>query len=108
MTKGGAWAGRAVWTLELFGIETWAVLDGGLIAWAGGRPPPRAGPTAGALHRSRRATLSAFPNPEPWATLEGVEVALDADTHCLWDARSPAEYAGFQRTAGATATSPVR
>ena len=66
----------------------------------GPRPAaPRAGPTAGALHCSRRATPKRFPNPEPWATLEGVEVALDADTHCLWDARSPAEYAGFQRTA---------
>lgn len=97
--EGGAWAGRAVWTLELFGIETWAVLDGGLIAWAEAGRPLEQGPPPAPFTVAEGPPLSAFPNPEPWATLEGVEVALAADTHCLWDARSPAEYAGFQRTA---------
>ena len=97
--EGGAWAGRAVWTLELFGIDAWAVIDGGLITWAeAGRPLERGAPPA-PFPVAETAPLSAFPNPEPWATLESVEAALAAGTHCLWDARSPAEYAGFQRTA---------
>jgi 3-mercaptopyruvate sulfurtransferase SseA len=97
--EGGAWAGRAVWTLELFNIDAWAVLDGGLIAWAEAGRPLEHGPPPAPFPVPEAPPLSAFPNPEPWATLESVEAALDAGTHCLWDARSPAEYEGFQRTA---------
>jgi len=99
--EGGAWAGRLVWTLELFGLKSWAILDGGLIAWAeAGRPLERGLPAeVPNLPQSAEATLQAFPHPEVWATKADVLAALEENAACLWDARSPGEYVGAQRTA---------
>jgi thiosulfate/3-mercaptopyruvate sulfurtransferase len=99
--EGGAWAGRLVWTLELFGLQSWAVVDGGLIAWAEAKRPLERGAPADVPdpRPSAEPPRSRFPHPEVWATKADVLAALAEGATCLWDARSPGEYLGAQRTA---------
>lgn len=96
--EGGGWAGRLIWTLDLFGHHNYAYLNGGLIAWL------KSGlPVAGV---SDQATVNSVEQ----------EVSIDSSqlrdkefllTHLediekgrlqVWDARSPQEYTGDKVT----------
>lgn len=95
--EGGGKAARLLWTLEVAGHRAYSLLNGGLHAWANEGHP---------------ITRDTTPPPAP----SGYRVALPADapviadtdfirSHlhdpgvALLDARSPAEYSGYQRYA---------
>ncbi|WP_300719867.1 rhodanese-like domain-containing protein [Pseudomonas sp.] len=87
--EGGGWAGRFIWLLDVIGHKAYHYVDGGLLAWqADGFEVSTVAPPT--VEGSVRLTL----HDEPTATREYVQSRLGADDLAIWDARSPAEYAG--------------
>lgn len=83
---GGMFAARFWWTLNYYGHEAVAVLDGGWHKWhAEGRP------MTDALPQITPATFTPRPNAEWHSTAAMIEHGTDA---LLLDVRSPAEFAG--------------
>ena len=87
--EGGGWAGRFIWLLDVIGHKAYHYLDGGIHAWvaegcpvSGAVPPAVGGPLPLTLHDA------------PTATREYLQSRLGAADLAIWDARSPAEYAG--------------
>jgi len=92
--SGGLNASRLFFTLDVFGHEKVAILDGGVHAWTRAKLPlttdlPRVAPT------SYRPTLRA----ERVATAEWLRDRLRDPGVAIVDARSPGEYAGTDRRA---------
>ncbi len=100
--EGGGRAARFLWTLECLGHEQYALLDGGIIAWA-----------AGNFSISRdRATAKEGNYP---ARLQGHAIAdhtyisdhIEDDDVVILDARSPAEFSGEKKLADRTGHIPT-
>jgi len=94
--EGGGWAGRAIWILDILGLNNLAYLDGGLRAWM----------HAGLPLTSVIAAPKPLSVPEPlnfnsWATIDhaALSAALESDTLFILDGRSLAEYQGLRRFA---------
>lgn len=87
--EGGPWAGRFGWLLDLIGHRRWRHLDGGLQAWlAEGRELSREVPAAVG------GPVSVQPCADVLASREYLLEHLHDARLLIWDARSPAEYAG--------------
>ncbi|UYM17928.1 sulfurtransferase [Endozoicomonas euniceicola] len=87
--EGGGWAGRFIWTLDVIGHKNYSYLNGGIHAWLkeGYRTenePVQAEPT--------RVSLSI--DPSVIASKDYILTRLENANTAIWDARSPAEYAG--------------
>ena len=93
--EGGGWAGRFLWTLDLFGFSRFSYLNGGLVAWRNEGytcstkgSDPALGTFTGSIDNSKLIEaddlIATFASPEPWQIL---------------DARSPAEYYGEKQLA---------
>lgn len=87
--QGGTWAGRLIWTLDLFGIDNCYYLDGGRTAWLAedcpvdsGETHPIASQFQGKLDESKRVYAETILNE------------LDDENFIVWDSRSPEEYSG--------------
>lgn len=87
--QGGLWAARLLWALHYLGHEQAAILNGGWARWRReGRPM---GQGQSAVEPGR---FVARVQPDRLATAEEVLKALQDPRVVLFDARSPAEYAG--------------
>ena len=91
---GGAYAGRAWWTLRAYGFESVRILDGGWRAWLDDGLPTTGRPS---LH----APTSFTPRTDLRARLTASELRelLGAATQTIVDARPTAEYVGSQGSA---------
>jgi thiosulfate/3-mercaptopyruvate sulfurtransferase len=90
--EGGGNASRLLWTLEAMGHAHYALLNGGLHAWANeGHPFNRDAVNA------RPTTYKAAPNSLAVAEAEYILSRLGSDDLALWDARSSNEYRGISR-----------
>jgi thiosulfate/3-mercaptopyruvate sulfurtransferase len=89
--EGGGWAGRFIWMLDVIGHTRYSYLNGGLFAWYKEQRPLTAEvvpPTQG--------SVSLHIDKSPTASLDDVMNALGDASICIWDARSPEEYAGLR------------
>jgi len=93
--EGGGCAARFIWTLNVFGHETAAVLNGGLHSWANeghqlsNVPIPAPEPSQYSVRKTHHHT----------ATRAYIQTHLDDDKLTLLDARSLAEYTGEKKLA---------
>lgn len=90
--QNSAWAGRFIWTLDLFGHQNASLLNGGRAAWEAdiGKFETQINkPTATQPHYQ----LSAYP-ASLVADMDDILAKLDNHDFVIWDARSPAEYTG--------------
>jgi thiosulfate/3-mercaptopyruvate sulfurtransferase len=84
-------ASRVWWSLRAYGFESCRVLDGGFTAWAAeGRP------ISHALLPPPSATFTPRAQPRSRLTTADVRALLGSSDALLIDARSPAEYRGFE------------
>jgi 3-mercaptopyruvate sulfurtransferase SseA len=90
--EGGGWAGRFIWTLDIFGHRRWSYLDGGIHAWHAAGLPLASGP--GPAPAATPVTLHL--DLSPVAEVEDVLAAIDDAGSVIWDARSEAEYLGLR------------
>jgi len=89
--EGGGWAGRFLWTLEVIGHRNYSYLNGGLHAWH------REGHAVTSQVRTVLPTTVSFSiDTAAIAELDTVLAALGDPSIRIWDARSPAEYAGLR------------
>lgn len=87
--QGGPWAGRFIWTLNLFGFENVSFLDGGIAAWL------EAGfSTSQDVTKIDASQLQLEFKAPLLAQQADVEASLDNADSAIWDARSPEEYSG--------------
>ena len=93
--EGGGWAGRLGWTLDVIGHRQWTYLDGGLHAWHAAGLPLASGPATAPPPSSVDITI----HLEPIAEIPDVLASIDDPGQLVWDARSPAEYAGQRQAA---------
>ena len=98
--EGGAWAGRFIWTLEMIGhfrfsySHGYSYLNGGLAAWlAEGNAAQTEANTAKPIELSINLQSS------PLAERDYIMSRLDVRNTVIWDARSPAEFAGEDKRA---------
>lgn len=105
--EGGGWAGRFIWTLDLFGHQHSSYLNGGIHNWLLKKLPTETGEEA--RQRLRSSSLSHL-GGEPVGSLSirRPEVAVTKDyllenyqkpSVVVWDARSPEEYSGIRQFA---------
>jgi thiosulfate/3-mercaptopyruvate sulfurtransferase len=92
--SGGLFAARLFFVLEYYGHERVRVLNGGLAKW---RREGRALESAAPTIAPRR--FEPHPRRERLATTADVRASLGKAEACLIDARSPAEFAGTDRSA---------
>ncbi len=90
--EGGGNASRLLWTLEAMGHQSYALLNGGLHAWANEGHPFNRDEVS-----TRPAVFHASPNPLAVAETEHILQRLGSDDLALWDARSSNEYRGISR-----------
>ena len=97
----GTLAAYVTWFLGFVGHADARLLDGGLVAWSAlGLPVELGSPTAPPGNFAARLT------PDLLATADWVRDHLDDPSVVLLDARSPAEYAGFERRAARAGAIP--
>ncbi len=90
--EGGGNASRLLWTLEAMGHAHYALLNGGLHAWANeGHPCDREAVSV------QPAVFTAAPLPAAVAEAEHILQRLGSSDLALWDARSSNEYSGISR-----------
>ena len=92
--EGGGWAGRLIWTLDVLGHSSYALLNGGIIAWRNEGFPLSTEtlvPQASKFHAKLRREVIADLN-DVWNSIS------DSRTK-VWDARAPEEYYGTKITA---------
>ncbi len=92
--EGGGWAGRLLWTLDVLGHQSCALLNGGLTAWIADGLPLESG--------ASKDTASEYKvkiNTAPRAQLADVMAQLDNPASVVWDARAAEEYRGDKQTA---------
>lgn len=87
--EGGGWAGRFIWTLDVIGHKNYSYLNGGIHAWlkedhTAESEPRQVEPT--------RVSLSI--DPSVIASKDYILTHLENASTAIWDARSPAEFAG--------------
>jgi len=92
--EGGAWAGRMIWTLDAIGHKHYSYLNGGLHAWLASRQPvtrevPKVTPSKVSVKLDAKVVIE----------IPDVLLELERADSLIWDARSPAEYAGIRVTA---------
>ena len=93
--EGGGWAGRFAWTLDLLGYQSWAYLNGGIVAWINeGYATETAGQTPGSPSVPESNTPVAISNPSVLMNADEIISQLDNPDFAVWDARSPGEYSG--------------
>jgi len=92
--EGGGWAGRLIWTLDVLGHRRYSYLNGGSHAWIneGHRVETQA-------NIGTPSHFSARIHNGPIATLDAIKAQLGDAGVAIWDARSPAEYAGTKAVA---------
>lgn len=87
--EGGGWAGRFIWTLDVIGHASAALLNGGLVAWV------REGfPTTAEVVVPQATSVSLTLSDRVIAEKEDVLAAIGRQDTVIWDARSPEEWAG--------------
>ncbi len=86
----GGKASRLLWTLDVLGHHNWALLEGGIHAWAAAQLPLTADKTV-VTPSVYTATLAGAGH---FADGDYVASRLGAADFGLWDARSAGEYAG--------------
>jgi thiosulfate/3-mercaptopyruvate sulfurtransferase len=90
--EGGGNASRLLWTLEAMGHRDYALLNGGLHAWANeGHPFNRD------TVRVDQADFKAHPDPSAVAETDHILQRLGSDDLALWDTRGSNEYRGISR-----------
>ena len=92
--EGGGWAGRMIWTLDAIGHKHYSYLNGGLHGWiASGQSLSREIPVLTPTQVSVKV--------DPNVVIEVTDLLgeMDRADFVVWDARSPAEYAGERITA---------
>ena len=92
--EGGGWAGRFLWTLDAIGHDHWSYLNGGLHAWSQAEGSLETEP-----HCPSSTEVSLSIDCGPIAEIADVLAAIDNGGACIWDVRSPAEYAGTKLAA---------
>ncbi len=87
-------AARVWWTFRYFGLDTVAVLDGGLRAWVAGGHPTESGPPARTLEAPARFT----PAPRPRLIRDTGDVlrAIGAEDTVIVDMRPRGRFAGTE------------
>ncbi len=89
--EGSGWAGRFIWTLDIIGHTRYSCLDGGILAWRAANLEE-----SQQINEPKPVAQNLTLNTGALATAEDILAEL-ADPHSkllIWDARSPAEYAG--------------
>lgn len=92
--EGGGKAARFLYTLDIIGHKNYALLNGGLHAWAN-----EGHPLETITNKRPASHYSITINPKPVATREYIQSRLDSDELQLIDSRSPAEYDGSKKFA---------
>jgi len=87
----GLYAGRAWWSLRMYGLESARILDGGYPAWLAERRP-----VSNATARAEPASFTPRLNPRLRLTSADVRALLGQPDVAILDARAPAEYRGFE------------
>ncbi|WP_298633136.1 rhodanese-like domain-containing protein [uncultured Umboniibacter sp.] len=88
--EGGGWAGRLMWTLDLFGFTRTSYLNGGLVAW---RNEGFTCSTKG--HESVPSSFQGSINPNKLVEAKELISSFNSDNPIqILDARSPAEFSG--------------
>lgn len=88
--EGGGWAGRFAWLLDMLGHQHYSYLNGGLRAWQGANLPLTTDLTQITPSQYRAHSYHQAHRIDKDSLLE----QLGQDNLVIWDARSPAEYAG--------------
>lgn len=92
--EGGGRAARFLWTLELLGHRDYALLDGGIIAWAAGNHP---------ISRDKNtAAIGDYPvvlHDHAIADHTYILDHIDDDDVAIVDTRTPAEFSGKKKLA---------
>ncbi|WP_447529091.1 sulfurtransferase [Vreelandella sp. TE19] len=88
--EGGGWAARLLWTLDYLGHTRYSYLNGGIHAW---RDAGLAENTEQTLPTQSDYHAEVL-NPQALITADEIKEKLDDRGFAVWDARSPAEYAG--------------
>jgi thiosulfate/3-mercaptopyruvate sulfurtransferase len=87
--EGGGWAGRFIWLLDSIGHPHYSYLDGGFKAWL-----HEGLETTSANTVVEPSSIEVIPNSDHTVTAEDIIQQLPTGNAVIWDARSPAEYAG--------------
>lgn len=92
--EGGGWAGRMIWTLDAIGHKHYSYLNGGLHAWlASGQSLTKEIPVL------TPTKVSVTIDPKVVIEVTDILGEMDRADFVVWDARSPAEFAGERITA---------
>lgn len=91
--QNSAWAGRFIWTLDLFGHSKASLLDGGLAAWEADIGKFETTSTSAPQSQTPDYQLGAYPS-SLIADKDDILEKLQQDEIVIWDARSLAEYSG--------------
>ncbi len=92
--EGGGWAGRFIWTLDMLGHSYSSFLNGGIHAWVGSNLPLELNPNKPEPTDYNLEIAQHGPNVDKTYILQHYQ----DPTHCIWDARSLAEYQGLKKT----------
>ena len=88
--EGGGWAGRLLWTLDLFGFTRTSYLNGGLVAW---RNEGFACSTKG--HEPEQGNFTGSIDSDKLVEATGLIASFNSASRLqVLDARSPAEFSG--------------
>lgn len=90
--QNSAWAGRFIWTLDLFGHHKASLLDGGRAAWEADIGMFNTAPTTPATKGDDYTER--FKPDNLVADKDEILAQLNRDDVVIWDARSHAEYTG--------------
>lgn len=91
--QNSAWAGRFIWTLDLFGHGKASLLDGGRSAWEAEIGKFETTSTSAPQSQTPDYQLEAYPS-SLIADKDDILEKLQQDEIVIWDARSLAEYSG--------------
>ena len=87
--EGGGWAGRFIWTLDVIGHKNYSYLNGGIHAWLKEGHKTESEPV-----QVEPGRVSLTIDPSVIASKDYILTHLENANTAIWDARSPAEYAG--------------